>query len=398
MATDTRITCGSTTSVGRRPQLAGTPVVLEATISRDLLALAAQVVPTLGFDLPADVVPPDLSTVYTAATDITHTVDVSAHLAAEAGVDGGARQPDDRRNDGPNARCLPRPSRRPVRRRLRHGVVRRPRLPAGQRPDRRVRDARTRSTMTQPPEPDEHRRRGPRRAARSAHLVEHELAVKSPRRRVIEIIVSLAVVVVLFAFAIPSIVGSGYAEIFEHMKQLTVVELIELTAFWILVMLTYSFVLTNALPGLTHPQALVLNFAGSAVSNVVPFGGAAGVAATYTMTMSWGISGARGDAGILVSGIWNVFTKLGLPVLSLAILVVADRSTAGLVVPTLLGLVMLVGGIVVLHAHPAQRVAGRAHRPVRRTGRLGRDATRSAAAGHGLARRRRRLPPSQHRR
>jgi LmbE family N-acetylglucosaminyl deacetylase len=70
--------------VGRAAaQLAGTPVVLEATISRDLLALAAQVVPTLGFDLPADVVPPDLSTVYTAAADITHTIDVSAYLAAK---------------------------------------------------------------------------------------------------------------------------------------------------------------------------------------------------------------------------------------------------------------------------------------------------------------------------
>ena len=101
---------------------------------------------------------------------------------------------------------------------------------------------------------------------------------------------------VLFAFAIPSIIGSGYAEIFEHMEQLTVVELIELTSFWILVMLTYSFVLTNSMPGLTHPQALVLNFAGSAVSNVVPFGGAAGVAVTYTMTMSWGISVQRRDA------------------------------------------------------------------------------------------------------
>ena len=70
--------------VGRvAAQLADTPVVLEATISRDLLALAAQVVPTLGFDLPTDVVPPDLSTVYTAAADITHSIDVSAHLAAK---------------------------------------------------------------------------------------------------------------------------------------------------------------------------------------------------------------------------------------------------------------------------------------------------------------------------
>ena len=80
--------------------------------------------------------------------------------------------------------------------------------------------------MTQPPDPDGRTTsRASTRCRVPAHLVEHELAVKSPRRRVIEIVVSLAVVVVLFVFAIPSIIGSGYAEIFEHMEQLTIVEL-----------------------------------------------------------------------------------------------------------------------------------------------------------------------------
>lgn len=70
--------------VGREAaRLAGTPLVLEATISRDLLALALAVVPQLGLELPAEFVPPDLSTVYAAAADITHTIDVSRHLAAK---------------------------------------------------------------------------------------------------------------------------------------------------------------------------------------------------------------------------------------------------------------------------------------------------------------------------
>lgn len=70
--------------VGRAAaDLAGTPVVLEATIDRALLDLAAQVVPTLGLELPADFAPPDLSTVYSASDEITHTVDVRQHLAAK---------------------------------------------------------------------------------------------------------------------------------------------------------------------------------------------------------------------------------------------------------------------------------------------------------------------------
>lgn len=70
--------------VGRAAaDLAGTPVVLEATIDRALLELAAQVVPTLGVALPVDFAPPDLSTVYSAAGDITHRIDVGDHLAAK---------------------------------------------------------------------------------------------------------------------------------------------------------------------------------------------------------------------------------------------------------------------------------------------------------------------------
>ena len=67
--------------VGRRAaELASTPVVLEATINRDLLIMAGELAPTLGFELPRDFVLPDMREVYVAATEITHTVDVSTVL------------------------------------------------------------------------------------------------------------------------------------------------------------------------------------------------------------------------------------------------------------------------------------------------------------------------------
>ncbi|WP_449064807.1 hypothetical protein [Planomonospora algeriensis] len=45
---------------------------------------------------------------------------------------------------------------------------------------------------------------------------------------------------------------------------------------WLASLLAYTFVLTASLPGLTHLQALTLNAGGSAVSNLLPFGGAPG--------------------------------------------------------------------------------------------------------------------------
>jgi uncharacterized membrane protein YbhN (UPF0104 family) len=91
-----------------------------------------------------------------------------------------------------------------------------------------------------------------------------------------------------------------------------------------------------------------VNFAGSAVSNVVPFVGAVGVGATYAIDMSWGFTMPSVTLSILVSGVWNVFAKLGMPVIALVLLITTGRATGRLMVPTLIGLVALVGAATVL--------------------------------------------------
>jgi LmbE family N-acetylglucosaminyl deacetylase len=64
----------------RAATLAATPTVLEATINRDLLVMAGQLAPTLGFELPEDFVLPDTSDWFVPALEITHTIDVAAFL------------------------------------------------------------------------------------------------------------------------------------------------------------------------------------------------------------------------------------------------------------------------------------------------------------------------------
>ena len=200
--------------------------------------------------------------------------------------------------------------------------------------------------MTALPDDDEIEAEGIHALRVPAELVEHELTAKSKKRRVVEIVSSIGVVIVIFAFAIPAIVGSDYAAIFDEFRQLSVGQVSELFAIWCVIMVIYTGVLTASLPGLKRTQALTVNLGGSAVSNVVPFGGAAGVGATYAMTMSWGFDASAVTLSILVSGIWNVFAKLGIPILALAILAAAGESTAKLVVPTAIGVVVLVGGLI----------------------------------------------------
>jgi uncharacterized membrane protein YbhN (UPF0104 family) len=51
---------------------------------------------------------------------------------------------------------------------------------------------------------------------------------------------------------------------------------------------------------------------------------------------------------ILVSGVWNVFAKLGMPVIALVLLIATGRATGHLLVPTLLGLLALIGAATLL--------------------------------------------------
>jgi LmbE family N-acetylglucosaminyl deacetylase len=60
--------------------LAGTAVALEATIDRNLMRTGVELAGSLGYELPPEFTPASFEMWYTAAEEITHTVDVAAHL------------------------------------------------------------------------------------------------------------------------------------------------------------------------------------------------------------------------------------------------------------------------------------------------------------------------------
>jgi uncharacterized membrane protein YbhN (UPF0104 family) len=131
-------------------------------------------------------------------------------------------------------------------------------------------------------------------------------------------------------------------------------------AIWNLV--TYWIVTVVATPGMTMPQAAVLTQSTTAVSNAVPAGGAVAVGLTYTMMSSWGFSKSRSTLSVVVTGIWNNFIKLGMPILALAILALQGQSSAGRTVAAFGGLGGLVGAVIlfalVLRSENFARKAG----------------------------------------
>jgi putative heme transporter len=180
----------------------------------------------------------------------------------------------------------------------------------------------------------------------AATLIEDELRAKSPVRRLAELGISLAITVVIFVRVIPRLVGVEYHDVFARLQTIDRATIAGLVVFWGFTMWNYGGVMTASLPGLTRLQAIVTNFSGSALANVVPFGGAAGVGATYAQYLSWGFDVPSITLSIIVTGVWNVFAKLGLPIIVVALLLVTHQSSEGLSAAGLIGFAVLVASVV----------------------------------------------------
>lgn len=165
-------------------------------------------------------------------------------------------------------------------------------------------------------------------------------------------LLSIAGVAVLLVLVVPLVAGAPWAQVAAALTTVPVLELAGLALLWFAGLVAHTVTLTAALPRLTHRRALTLSLTGSAISNVLPFGGAAGIALNYRMTRTWGFDRPAFAAYTVVTNAWDVLVKLCLPALALAGLVLSGQATAGHLVAEaalatgLLALVALVGAVV----------------------------------------------------
>ncbi len=147
-----------------------------------------------------------------------------------------------------------------------------------------------------------------------------------------------------FAFAIPRI--ASYSAVIDIFRQLTWRELWSLLVATGFNLFTYWLANMAALPGLRLAQAAVITQTTTTVANTLPAGGAVAVGLTYEMLHSWGFNRVESTLYIVVTGIWNIFMKLALPVASVAILAITGVSSAAFVTAALLGLLSLAVAVV----------------------------------------------------
>ncbi|HET9290853.1 MAG TPA: lysylphosphatidylglycerol synthase transmembrane domain-containing protein [Actinomycetes bacterium] len=110
---------------------------------------------------------------------------------------------------------------------------------------------------------------------------------------------------------------------------------------------TYTFVWMTVTPGLSFARAMIMTQATTAITNTVPAGSAIGIGMTYAMLHSWGFSRSRTTIAVLVSGVWNAFAKLAIPVLALALVALQGNASATRVTAAGLGIGGLIAAIVV---------------------------------------------------
>ncbi|NNG40038.1 flippase-like domain-containing protein [Flexivirga sp. ID2601S] len=158
-----------------------------------------------------------------------------------------------------------------------------------------------------------------------------------------------AVIIVL----LPVVTQTSWEKIGHHLSLVGPRTCLELFGLTVLGLAVYTFTLSAALPGLSHVKASILNVSGSAVSNLLPGGGAVGMASSYLMLRSWGFARRNISTGLIVSGLWNVLFRVALPLAGIAAVSSSTDAMPSLVRRGawwggIIGLLLLIGFVVAL--------------------------------------------------
>jgi uncharacterized protein (TIRG00374 family) len=183
----------------------------------------------------------------------------------------------------------------------------------------------------------------------------------SPRRRhpdrtkIVGVLVAVAVVVIVFAYVLPKI--ADYGNVWQVVSGLS--------SWWTLALVGASalFVLSDAppwmtvLPGLGYFNALRMDLAGSALSQVLPGGAAVNAATQVGMLRSWGFQGRPVALAVSLTTLWNWFFTYGFPVIAIGALSLEgghERTLGPVALAGLVIVVLMIAAIAAILWSPAK--------------------------------------------
>jgi putative heme transporter len=204
----------------------------------------------------------------------------------------------------------------------------------------------------------------PRRGGPRGAVPEPKIARQRPgaSREILRTAASAAVVAMIFWFALPRF--ASYRSAWAGLSAMTWPQELLIAAAAAVSMTSGWIVICSALPSIRLREAAVVNLGSSAAANTLPAGGALAMGVSWAMLSGWGISAADYVLYSLVSGIWNVFARLSLPVVAVLILLTAGRPDARLIAAAAAGLAVLIAAVaglaLLLRSEPFALRAGHA--------------------------------------
>ncbi len=159
-------------------------------------------------------------------------------------------------------------------------------------------------------------------------------------RKILRTALPAALVAVIFLLAVPRF--ASYRGVWASIDAMTWPQALLIAAAAVASMVSSWTVICAVLPSIRLREAAVVNLGSGAVANTLPAGGALAMGVSWAMLSGWGISTSDYVLYSLVSGIWNVFARLALPVVALLVMVTASRPGVSLITAAAAGLALLI--------------------------------------------------------
>jgi putative heme transporter len=165
------------------------------------------------------------------------------------------------------------------------------------------------------------------------------------KQQLIAGILTLVILVIVVVVVLPQF--GDYSQAWDAIQEMSTASLVLVIIATIGMILIYVLPYQAALAGLRYGAAFVVRQTSFMISNVIPAGGAIGLAIQYGMLQSYGVGAADSAATIGITGVWNSFITLTLPVVALVGLVIVGSSTSQAAIATLIAAAAVIVAVVV---------------------------------------------------
>jgi len=156
-------------------------------------------------------------------------------------------------------------------------------------------------------------------------------------------IVTIVVLIIVFAVVFPQF--ADYQQAWDAIQSMSTGWIVALIFATITLIIVYVWPFQAALLSLGYRPGFIVRQTSFMISNVIPAGGAIGLGVQYAMLNGYGFGAAPSTSAIGITGVWNTFITLSLPVVGLLALAFIGEANSGAVVVTIFGVIVIAAGV-----------------------------------------------------